>query len=146
MRTLCGRERLLAALALGWLVVAGAAAAWDWPTPRRRSEERLQLAYLVANVVDKDFRPYDQPPAVDPDVQYQQLVADFRDRFGQRFDIAFVANHHDDALAGMARERVRIVVFALASTAVVWWLLFTIGRLFGPRENTPAGPREDIRC
>ena len=142
MRTLCRRDGLLAALALGWLVVAAAAAAYDWPTPRRLSEERLQMAYLVANALDKDFRPYDQPPAVDPDVQYQQLVADFRDRFGQRFDIAFVAKHHDDALAGMARERVRIVVFALASTAVVWWLLFTIGRLFGPRKDTAAGFRQ----
>lgn len=123
------RRRIFSALALGWLVVAVWAAALDWPTPKRLSEERLQLAYLVANAVDKDFRPYDQPPADDPDAQYQELMADFRARFGERFDLSVVTKRHDTALAGMAGERLGIVAFTIGFTAVLWWLLYTIGRL-----------------
>lgn len=135
MSRFSGRDRLFAALALGWLVVAAGAAASDWPTPRRLAEERLQLALLWANALDKDLRPYDTPRGPDPDVQYRQLVADYTARFGARFDIAFVAKHHADALAGMHRERAAIVAFGLASTAAVWWLLATIRRLLGPRRS-----------
>ncbi|EFL50952.1 conserved hypothetical protein [Solidesulfovibrio fructosivorans JJ]] len=132
MRRLSRRETLLAALAALWLVVAAVSAALDWPTPRRLAEERLRLAYLAANAVDKDFRPYDQPAANDPEAQYQQLVADFRDRFGERFNIAEAESRHADAVANMDRERVGVVAFAAGSTALLWWLLFTIGRLLGP--------------
>ncbi|UJX41574.1 hypothetical protein K9F62_02415 [Desulfovibrio sp. JY] len=134
------RDTLLAALAVIWLVAAAGAAAIDWPTPLKLAKERLQLAYLAANAVDKDFRPYDQPEASDPDAQYQQLVADYRDRFGERFNIAAVERLHDDTVAGMARERAGIVVFTVAATAVVWWLLMTIGRLLGPGDA--AGSRK----
>jgi len=134
------RDTLLVALAVFWLVAAAMAAAIDWPTPLKLAKERLQLAYLAANAVDKDFRPYDQPEASDPDAQYQQLVADYRDRFGARFDIAFAERHHAEALANMDRERVGVVAFAVGATALVWWLLMTIGRLLGP--GGAAGSRE----
>ncbi|WP_428562414.1 MAG: hypothetical protein ACP59X_21330 [Solidesulfovibrio sp. DCME] len=129
------RDRLFAALAAGWLVVALGAAASDWPTPQKLSEERLRLAYLWANALDKDLRPYDAPIGPDPDAQYQELVADYTARFGERFDIAFVANRHAASLAGMARERAAIAAFALASTAAVWGLLGVIRNLL--RGKTP---------
>ncbi|MFU2209690.1 hypothetical protein [Solidesulfovibrio sp. C21] len=134
------RDTLLVALAVFWLVAAAMAAAIDWPTPLRLDKERLQLAYLAANAVDKDFRPYDQPDTGDPDAQYQQLVADYRDRFGERFNIAAIESRHDAAVAGMARERAGIVAFTAGATAVVWWLLMTISRLLGPGDA--AGSRE----
>lgn len=129
------RDRLFVALALGWLLVAGGTAASDWPTPRKLAEERLQLALLWANAVDKDLRPYDVPHGPDPDAQYQELVADYTARFGERFDISFVAKRHADALAGLDRERAAIAVFAAASTAVVWWLLAVVRRLLGRNPN-----------
>jgi len=63
-------------------------------------------------------------------------VADYQARFGDRFDISFVANHYAAALSGMARERVGIVVFTLVATAMVWWLLATIRNLLG-RDTRP---------
>lgn len=129
------RDRLFVALALGWLLVAGGTAASDWPTPRKLAEERLQLALLWANAVDKDLRPYDVPHGPDPDAQFRELVADYTARFGDRFDISFVTKRHAEALAGLDRERAGIVVFAAASTAMIWWLLAVIRRLLGRNPN-----------
>lgn len=128
-----GRNGAYAALAALWLCVAAAAAASDWPTPEKLAEDRLRLALLWANALDKDLRPYDTPIGPDPDAQYQELVADYTARFGDRFDIGFVARRHTDAMAGMRRERIGIVAFALASTAAVWGLLATIRTLLAPR-------------
>jgi hypothetical protein len=130
------RDGLFVVLALGWLLVAGGTAASDWPTPRKLAEERLQLALLWANAVDKDLRPYDVPHDPDPDAQYRELVADYTARFGERFDISFVTKRHAEALAGMNRERAGIAVFAAASTVAVWWLLAVIRRLLGRNPNT----------
>ncbi len=130
------RDRIFGLLALVWLIVAAGSAAADWPTPARIAAERLQLAFLWANAVDKDFRPYDTPIGNDPDAQYQELVADYQARFGDRFDISPVVRHHDAALAGMGRERLGIVAFAVLSTAMVWWLLLTVRNLLG-RETRP---------
>ncbi len=124
-----GRDRIYAALAALWLCLAAGAAASDWPTPAKLSRERLQLALLWANALDKDLRPYDTPFGPDPDAQYQELVADYTARFGDRFDIGFVEKRHADALAGLDRERTGVAAFALASTAAVWGLLATIRNL-----------------
>lgn len=123
------RDRVFAALAALWLLVAAGAAASDWPTPAKLSRERLQLALLWANALDKDLRPYNTPIGPDPDAQYQELVAAYTMRFGERFDISFVAKHHAAALANMHRERVGIVAFSMVSTAAIWWLLAVIRRL-----------------
>ncbi len=136
MRRRLSRDRLFGLLALAWLAVAAGAAAADWPTPARLAEERLQMALLWANAVDKDLRPYDTPRRGDPDAQYRELVAEYQARFGDRFDISFVARHHADALAGMGRERIGIAAFAVGSTLCVWWLLLTIRNLLG-REARP---------
>ena len=128
-----GRNGAYAALAALWLCVAVGAAASDWPTPEKLAEDRLRLALLWANALDKDLRPYDTPVGPDPNAQYQELVADYTARFGDRFDIGFVAKRYTDALAGMQRERAAIVAFALASTAAVWGLLATIRSLLAPR-------------
>ncbi|WP_300164547.1 hypothetical protein [Solidesulfovibrio sp.] len=125
------RDGIYAALAAGWLCVAAGTAISDWPTPAKLSRERLRLALLWANALDKDLRPYDTPIGPDPDAQYQELVADYTARFGDRFDIGFVARRHADALAGMDRERAGVAAFALASTAAVWGLLATIRKLLG---------------
>lgn len=130
------RDRIFGLVALLWLLAAVGAAVADWPTPARLAAERLRLAFLWANAVDKDFRPYDTPIGDDPDAQYRELVADFEARFGDRFDITPVAGRHAAALAGMARERAAIVGFAVLSTALVWWLLLTIRKLLG-RETQP---------
>ena len=134
------RDVLLAGLALAWLVAATGAAIRDWPTPRQLAEERLRFAFLVANAVDKDFRPFDTPLRPDVDAQYQELVADFTARFGERFDTTLVERRYADKMVEMPAERVRIAAFAVLSTAAVWWLLFTIRRLLSPGRRPQPAP------
>jgi|GEM_PF-3533861 len=126
-----GRDRLFAALALVWLLAAGGAAAADWPTPAKAAGDRLRLAFLAANMLDKEIRPYDIPLRENLDAQYQEFTADFRSRYGARFDTALIDRRHGEAMAGMAAERLRIIGFAVASTALVWRLLWTIRSLLG---------------
>jgi hypothetical protein len=126
------RDILAIALAVAWVLVAAGAAMRDWPTPERLAGVRLHLAMLLANAVDKDFRPYDTPLREDPNAQYQELVADYTARFGERFDVAFIERRHADAMAAMAAERLKILLFAGLSTAVVWWLIWTIRNLLRP--------------
>ena len=54
MTPVSSRSRLGLVLGLAWLLVAGAAAAMDWPTPARLAEERYRIALLLANAVDQD--------------------------------------------------------------------------------------------
>lgn len=129
------RDVLLASLALVWLLAAVGAGFRDWPTPQRLAEERLRFAFLLANAVDKDFRPYDTPLRQDLGAQYQELVADFSTRFGERFNTALIDRRYGEAMAGMPAERVKIVAFAGLSTAAVWWLLWTIRNLLFPERR-----------
>jgi len=124
-------NRLFVLLALGWLLVAGGTAAHDWPTPARLSEERLRQAFLLANALDKSFRPYDTPLQEDRNAQYQDLVAGFTARFGKQFDVTRIEEHYENALTDMAAERIRILLFTVGSTVFIWWLLWTIRRLLG---------------
>ena len=125
------RDRVFSALALLWLAVAVGAAAADWPTPARIAEDRMRLALLTANAFDKTVRPYDVALRGDLDAQYQELVADFQDRFGDRFDTTLIERRHAEAVSGMAAERRGIVIFSVASTAAFWLLLRTIRALLG---------------
>jgi len=124
-------SRLGLTLGLLWLLTAAAAAARDWPTPARLAEQRYRMALLAANAVDKTFRPSATVIGDDTDGPYRLLAADFTARFGARFNAAAIEARHDQALAGMPAERARIVVFALAATAVVWRLLAIICAALG---------------
>ena len=130
-------DRLWAGLALAWLIAATAAAACDWPTPARISEQRYRMALLLANAVDKTFLP--TAAVIDDDWQgpYRRLVNDFTARFGPRFDVAAIEARHDQALAGLAAGRAGIVAFTLAAVAVVWWLLATICAALGRAPGRP---------
>ena len=133
----CNRpfSRLGLLLGLLWLLAAAAAAARDWPTPARLAEQRYRAARLLANAVDKTFLPTAAVADDDYEGPYRRLTADFTARFGPRFDVAAIEAVHDQALAGMATERVRIVVFTLAATAVVWRLLAIICAGLGRAPN-----------
>lgn len=120
-------------LGLLWLLAATAAAARDWPTPARLSEQRYRLALLTANALDKSFLPWPVAVGDDCDGPYNRLVADFAARFGPRFDVAAIEARHAQALADIPVERARIIAFTAAATAVVWWLLATICAALSPR-------------
>lgn len=123
--------RLGRALGLLWLLAATAAAARDWPTAARLSEQRLRMALLTANAVDKSFLPSSVTVGDDCDAPYARLAADFTARFGPRFDVAAIEARHARAVADMPAERARIIAFTLAATAVVWWLLATVCTALG---------------
>ncbi len=130
------RDRWVAALALGWLLVAGATAARDWPTEKRLTLQRLQFALLMANALDKTVSPTPEERwQADPEAGYRALAADFKARFGDRFDTAAIERQHAAAQATMRGKRLKILAFSAGSTVVVWWLLWTIRNLL------PATPR-----
>ena len=126
MTLISSHSRLGLALGLAWLLVAGAAAARDWPTPARLAEQRYRLALLTANALDKTFLPSSAVIGDDLEGPYRALTADFTARFGPRFNVAAIEARHNAAVAGLAAERLRIVCFTLAATAAIGWLLATI--------------------
>ncbi|MHC1790376.1 hypothetical protein [Solidesulfovibrio sp.] len=126
MTPVCRPDRLWAGLALAWLLAAVSAAACDWPTPARISEQRYRMALLLANAVDKTFLPSSVAVGDDTDGPYRRLAEDFSARFGPRFNRAALEAVHAQALAGLAASRVLIVLFTLAATAVIWRLLAII--------------------
>lgn len=137
MTLVSSRSRLGLVLGLAWLLVAGVAAVRDWPTPARLAEERYRMALLLANAVDKTFLPTVAASGDDWHGSYRTLVNDFTARFGPRFDVAAIEARHDQALTSLNTERVRIVVFTLVGTAVIWWLLATICTALGQTPHRP---------
>ena len=137
MTPVSSRSRLGLVLGLAWLLVAGAAAAMDWPTPARLAEERYRIALLLANAVDKTFLPTVAVSDDDWHGPYHLLVNDFTARFGPRFDVAAIEARHDQALTSLTAERARIVVFTLVATAAIWWLLTTICTALGQTPHRP---------
>ncbi len=125
------RGRLFAALGLAYLLAAGGAVYGDWPTPERLAEDRLRFALLLANALDKDLRPYDAPLGPDMAAQYDALVTTYKARFGDRYDVSLLESRYAADMAHLTRDRASVAAFAVLSTALIWWLLWTVWKLLG---------------
>ncbi len=106
--------------------LAVVAARSDYPTPERIAKERLLKAFLLANVLDKEFRPYDQPFRADLNAQYEGLQKEFKGRYGEAFDTAKLDEAYLDDLEHMEADRMKLVAFTAASIVAVFVLLHLV--------------------
>ncbi len=134
-----GRTRLIllgCGLLYTLLAVVGVVA--DWPTPEKIAKERLQAGLLLANALDKEFRPYDQPRRADVNAQYEALRRDFRGRYGDAFDTRLLDGKYLSAMEHMESNRIKLAAFAGATVLAVFGLLHVVWMVFRGR----AGKRE----
>ena len=135
------RPALLACGVL-YAVLAVAAARADYPTPERIAKDRLRQAFLLANALDKSFRPYDQPFRADLNAQYEGLQRQYRERFGQAFNTAKLDETYLADMERMESDRVKLVAFTAGSIVAVFVLLHLVWLYVRrPAPNAPKPPQ-----
>jgi len=126
-----------------YAILAVAAARSDYPTPERIAKERLLKAFLLANVLDKEFRPYDQPFRADLNAQYEGLQKKYKERFGESFNTQALDAAYLDDMERMETDRIKLVAFTIGSIIAVFVLLHLVWLYVRPRTGEQRTPQSE---